>query len=86
MDILTACGMAGTAVIVIAYFGNLSGRLPSADWRFPMANLAGSLLILGSLMQAWNLPSVVIEVFWAAISLYGLWRSIRTVPASGRNR
>ena len=77
MDLLTACGMFGTAAIVVSYFGNMSGRLVSSDWRFPAANLAGSLLILLSLMKAWNLPSVVIEVFWAAISLYGLWRNLR---------
>ncbi|MGH7158794.1 MAG: CBU_0592 family membrane protein [Acetobacteraceae bacterium] len=34
----------------------------------------GSILILASLTTAWNLPSAVIEAFWAAISLYGLAR------------
>ena len=41
---------------------------------FPTANLVGSLLILVSLYSAWNFPSAVIEVIWAAISLYGLSR------------
>ena len=30
-----------------------------------------------SLYDAWNLPSVVIETFWAAISLYGMIRNRR---------
>jgi hypothetical protein len=47
-----------------------AGCAPS--WRFPAANLVGSLLILVSLYAEWNLPSVVIEVFWIAISVYGL--------------
>ena len=47
------------------------------DWRFPVANLAGALLLLVSLYDAWNLPSVVIETFWALISLYGLIRNRR---------
>ena len=59
-----------------AYFANQSGRLRSEDWRFPAANLLGSLLILVSLWSAWNLPSAVIEAIWAAISLYGLLRRV----------
>jgi hypothetical protein len=65
-------GFAGAAIIIAAYFANQQRWLRSDDWRFPLANLCGSLLILVSLYFAWNFPSVVIELFWAAISLYGL--------------
>jgi hypothetical protein len=68
----TAAGLVGTAVIVVAYFANQQRWLSSEDWRFSAANLAGSLLILGSLFVEWNTPSVIIELFWIAISLYGL--------------
>jgi len=67
-----AIGLVGAAIFVIAYFANQARWLDSHDWRFPAANLAGALLILVSLFGEWNLPSVVIEVFWAAISVYGL--------------
>ena len=75
--LLTLGGLAGTAVLIVAYFYNQVGRLPSDDWRFPFANLVGSSLIMASLLVEWNLPSVVIEVFWIAISLYGLSRQVR---------
>jgi hypothetical protein len=71
------CGLFGAGIIVVAYFASLQGWLASADWRFPAANLAGSLLILVSLYDAWNLPSVAIEWFWAAISMYGVVRNLR---------
>jgi hypothetical protein len=74
-DPLAAIGMFGVAILVGAYFANQSGRLPSDDRRFPAANLAGSLLIMGSLWTAWNWPSAVIEVVWSAISLYGILRA-----------
>jgi hypothetical protein len=76
-DAYTAAGFIGVALIVAAYFANQQDWLGSADWRFPAANLAGSLLILASLYTAWNFPSAVIEVIWAAISLYGLSRHLR---------
>ena len=80
MDPFTIVGFVGVAFIVAAYFANQQGWLGSDDWRFPAANLLGSLLILVSLYSAWNFPSAVIEVIWAANSLYGLsrlWRRRR---------
>lgn len=76
MDSYTDAGFVGVAIIVTAYFANQQGWLSSDDWRFPAANLLGSLLIMASLWTAWNAPSVVIEVIWAAISLYGLGRRV----------
>jgi hypothetical protein len=77
VDPYTDAGFVGVAIIVTAYFANQQSWLASEDWRFPAANLVGSLLILASLYSAWNFPSVVIEVIWAAISLYGLGRRLR---------
>ena len=77
VDPYTAAGFVGVGLIVAAYFANQQGWLSAENWRFPAANLAGSLMILTSLWTAWNFPSAVIEVIWAAISLYGLIRRWR---------
>jgi hypothetical protein len=77
MDPYTSVGFVGVALIVAAYFANQQGWLSTEDWRFPASNLVGSLLILASLWTAWNFPSAVIEVIWAAISVYGLGRRLR---------
>lgn len=77
LDLYMAAGFAGALLVVVAYLANQMGRLPSDDWRFPGANLAGSILILASLYSAWNFPSAVIELFWAAISIYGLLKPRR---------
>ncbi|HET7883187.1 MAG TPA: hypothetical protein VFL55_20040 [Acetobacteraceae bacterium] len=77
MDPFTLLGFIGVGCIVAAYFANQQGWLDARDWRFPTANLVGSLLILASLWTAWNFPSAVIEVIWAAISVYGLIRRPR---------
>jgi hypothetical protein len=75
LDGFTIVGFVGAAIIIVAYFANQTGRLPSNDWRFPLANLVGAALIMVSLVTQWNFPSAVIEVFWIAISLYGLVRA-----------
>jgi hypothetical protein len=77
LDILTILGFAGSIVVLIAYFANQTGRLASDGWRFPFINLSGSLMILASFYTAINWPSLFIEVFWIAISLYGLARTLR---------
>ena len=81
-DPFTVAGIIGSAVIVSAYFANQQGWLDSRGWRFPLANLVGALLILASFYTAWNLPSVVIELFWTAISVYGLTRSVSRLPSA----
>jgi len=79
--IYMAAGFIGALLVVLAYLANQAGRLASDNWRFPAANLVGSAFILVSLYSAWNFPSAVIELFWAAISIYGL---LRTKRANGR--
>ena len=68
----------GAALVMLGYFLNQRGRLPSEDWRFPAMNLLGSALVLVSLLCHPNLPSVVIEVFWSSISIYGIRKNLRT--------
>ncbi|MDQ2799381.1 MAG: hypothetical protein M3Y13_07035 [Armatimonadota bacterium] len=71
-DPYTALGIVGAGCFVSGYFATLQGWLQATDWRFPAVNLLGATLVLVSLTDAWNLPSVVLECFWAAISTYGL--------------
>jgi hypothetical protein len=76
LPIYELAGFVGAAIIVVAYFAMQQRWLSALDWRFPAANIVGSLLILVSLWFEWNFPSVVIEVFWALISFLGLLRSL----------
>lgn len=76
-DAPTIAGLLGAALLLGAYFAIQQRWLSAANWRFPLANLIGSCLILLSLATQWNWPAGVIEVAWAAISLMGLVRSLR---------
>jgi hypothetical protein len=75
-DPYTACGIVGAGCFIFSYFATLQGWLPASNWRFPAVNLLGATLVLVSFIDAWNLPSVVLECFWGAISVYGLARSL----------
>ena len=76
-DLFTFAGIIGTVLFLVAYFWNQQGWLSSEDWRYPLANLVAALLILVSLITAWNLPAAIIEIVWAAISIYGLVKVAR---------
>jgi paired small multidrug resistance pump len=76
-SVYTLAGFFGVVMVLVAYFANQQRWLNSEDWRFPFANFLGSCLLLVSLYVDWNLPSAIINVAWAAISLWGLLRGIR---------
>jgi hypothetical protein len=75
IDLFTLIGVVGTAVVVTAYFATQQRWIAAEDWQFPLANLIGSIMMLISLITAWNLPAALIDCFWIAISLYGLVRN-----------
>ena len=70
-------GVIGSLIAIAAYFFTQQGWLRADDWRFPLANLIAAIMILTSLSVAWNLAAFVMEVFWLAISVYGLARYAR---------
>jgi hypothetical protein len=76
-DPYIAAGIVGAGCFIFAYFATVQGWLEPTDWRFPAVNLMGAVLVLVSLIDAWNLPSVVLECFWGAISIYGLVRCLK---------
>lgn len=80
MDIETfanSVGLVGVGLIVLAYFLLQAGKLASTHLAYPLLNLVGAVMHLYSLIYFYNVASVVIEVFWVAISLYGLWKAIQ---------
>jgi hypothetical protein len=70
-----AAGLAGVAMILVAYAGAALGRLdPKGVWSL-LANLIGACLILVSLLVAdFNLSSTVMEGSWALVAVAGLVR------------
>jgi hypothetical protein len=72
-----AVGNVGVLLVLGSYLGLQLGRLDSRGMAYSACNAAGAVLLLVSLTVNFNLSSVVIEIFWLAISLVGLWRHRR---------
>ena len=70
-------GASGAALIVITYFLLQTDKLNPKTITYSLFNLIGASLILVSLYFNFNLSAVVIETFWIAISLLGLFIAIK---------
>ena len=69
-------GFIGVLLIIVAYLLLQLDKLPSSSPRYSLLNAGGALLIIVSLIFAFNLSAFIVEAFWFLISLLGLWRSL----------
>ncbi len=81
LTIADAIGSFGALVVVSAYFATQMRMMNSEDLMFPILNLLGSVLIVYSLLQNFNLASMLIEGFWIIISLIGILQYFRLSKA-----
>ncbi len=67
-------GILGVLLVVWYYFLLQIGKCNANSLGFSIGNLCGSVLLLISLWFTWNTASVMIEVIWFMISLFGILR------------
>lgn len=65
-------GSAGVALIIVAYAAVQLRRMKPEHLSYSVMNLVGAALILVSLRFNFNLASVIIEIFWIIISIWGI--------------
>jgi len=74
-------GLTGTALVVGTYFLMQLNKLDPKGLRFNLLNLCGATFLLISLLVHFNLASFIIEVFWIAASLIGIYNYWRAKKA-----
>lgn len=74
-------GFAGMACIIFAYAYITGSKAPNAYVQHGV-NLLGAMLLAVSLTVNTNMPSMVLEAFWAAIAIWGLVKAARKGWAS----
>lgn len=82
MDIFQWIGFAGMACIVYAYYLLHADKVEKDDRNYQWLNLIGAILLTISLLVHFNLGSFLIEVFWIAITLYGMIKGKKKRAAS----
>lgn len=69
-------GLLGVTIVLYTYLMLQIGKMSKDSIWFSLLNAMGSILILFSLYFHWNFPSVIIEIVWLSISIYGFIKSI----------
>ncbi|MCQ8885912.1 hypothetical protein NQT63_09500 [Pseudoalteromonas agarivorans] len=78
-------GMAGTFLVVGAFFLLQLNKASPMGLLYNIMNLTGAILLLISLCYNFNLASFVIEIFWIAASLIGLYKYAKNKPQLATN-
>ena len=65
-------GLSGVALLIITYALLQLDKIDPKGFWYSFNNLIVAILVTVSLIYTPNLASIVIEVFWFLISLYGL--------------
>lgn len=65
-------GNIGVAILIVTFYLNVAGKINSQGFLYNFNNLMVAILLGINLYYKPNLSSIIIELFWAAISIYGL--------------
>jgi paired small multidrug resistance pump len=77
-----AVGIAGTLMVLAAFFLLQAGRLSGSSIAYQLLNLFGAAAILVTLLGTFNPAVFVLELTWVLISAYGIVRSLRGKASS----
>ncbi len=73
-SIWTAAGLLGVALYLSAYGALQLGFLRGSSPWYTILNMAAAVFVLVSLIEAFNMSSLLIQVFWITLSIIGLAR------------
>lgn len=74
ITIWSAMGLLGVGLYLVAYGALQFGFLRGSSAVYTLLNMAAAFLVLLSLIEAFNLSSMVLQVAWILLSIIGLGR------------
>ncbi len=76
-DIFQVIGFIGMACVVWAYWLIQVGKITHDSLKYLWLNFAGAIFLIISLIVHFNLGSILIEIFWIGITIYGLIKAYK---------
>jgi hypothetical protein len=70
-------GLIGVALLITTYALLQFDRIDPKGFWYSFNNMVVAILVTVSLLYSFNLASMVIEVFWFGLSVYGIWNFYR---------
>ena len=70
-------GLIGVALLIVTYAMLQFDRIDPKGFWYSFNNMIVAVLVTVSLLYSFNLASMVIEVFWFGLSVYGIWNYFR---------
>lgn len=67
-------GCLGALLVLVAYVLLQIGKMNAETFSYSFLNLIAAVMILISLMYAWNLPAALMEIAWIGISFFGIFK------------
>lgn len=65
-------GILGVGLVIMAFFLIQLEKITPNSSTYLYSNFFGAIMLLFSLYYHWNLASVIIEILWLMISIYGI--------------
>ncbi|MCL5260607.1 MAG: hypothetical protein M1561_02840 [Gammaproteobacteria bacterium] len=76
-QIYNSLGLFGVFLILVAYFLLQIEKIKSSGMAYALYNIIGSVLILVSLYDKPNIPAIIMELAWTAISIYSVIKILK---------
>ena len=67
-------GLIGVTLLISTYALLQFDRIDPKGFWYSFNNMIVAILVTVSLLYNWNLASMVIEVFWFSLSVYGVYK------------
>ena len=66
-------GNIGVAILIVLFYLNVTGKVSSQGLLYNAGNLFVACLLGINLYFKPNISSIIIEIFWSVISIYGIY-------------
>lgn len=70
-------GLVGVTILIVTYAMLQFDKINPKGFWYSFNNMIVAILVTVSLLYSFNLASMVIEVFWFSLSVFGIWNYYR---------